>query len=146
MGLHRPEPRAALRLDIKTAAVYRRARLGLTGRAAGGLGLAVLLVAACSTAAPTPSAATGAPIDVVTTTTVFADMVQQVGGAHVKRTSVVPKGGDVHTFEPKPSDVQRIAAAKLLVMNGLGPRRLAREDDHDRQRQRHSAPQARRRA
>ncbi len=103
MGLHRPEPRTAL-----------------ARRAAGGLGLAVLLVAACSTGASTPSVATGAAIDVVTTTTVFADMVQQVGGAHVKATSVVPKGGDVHTFEPKPSDVQRIAAAKLLVMNGLG--------------------------
>ena len=47
-------------------------------------------------------------------------MVQQVGGVHVKATSIVPKGGDVHTFEPKPSDVQTIAAAKLLVMNGLG--------------------------
>jgi ABC-type Zn uptake system ZnuABC Zn-binding protein ZnuA len=57
---------------------------------------------------------------VVTTTTVFADMISQVGGPNVTVTSLVPKGGDVHTFEPKPADVQTVATAKLLVMNGLG--------------------------
>ena len=56
----------------------------------------------------------------MTTTTVFADMIRQVGGPNVTVTSLVPKGGDVHTFEPKPADVQTVATAKLLVMNGLG--------------------------
>ena len=56
----------------------------------------------------------------MTTTTVFADMVQQVGGTLVQATSLVPKGGDVHTFEPRPADVTTVAQAKLLVMNGLG--------------------------
>lgn len=77
-------------------------------------------VAACSTGGATPSPAAGTPIDVVTTTTVFADMVRNVGGSHVRVTSLVPTGGDVHTFEPKPADVQTVAAARLLVMNGLG--------------------------
>ena len=80
----------------------------------------MIVVAACSTGSATPSAAAGAPIDVVTTTTVFADMVRNVGGSHVRVTSLVPTGGDVHTFEPKPGDVQTVAAARLLVMNGLG--------------------------
>jgi ABC-type Zn uptake system ZnuABC Zn-binding protein ZnuA len=57
---------------------------------------------------------------VVTTTTVFADMVRQVGGPSVTVTSLVPKGGDVHTFEPKPADLQTVASASVLVMNGLG--------------------------
>ena len=56
----------------------------------------------------------------MTTTTVFADMIRQVGGPNVTVTSLVPKGGDVHTFEPKPADVQMVASARLLVMNGLG--------------------------
>jgi zinc/manganese transport system substrate-binding protein len=56
----------------------------------------------------------------VATTTVFADMVQQVGGVHVQATSIVPRGGDVHTFEPKPADVRTVVGARLLVMNGLG--------------------------
>ncbi|MDP9484091.1 MAG: metal ABC transporter substrate-binding protein [Chloroflexota bacterium] len=56
----------------------------------------------------------------MTTTTVFADMIRQVGGPTVAVTSLVPKGGDVHTFEPRPADVQSVAGAQLIVMNGLG--------------------------
>lgn len=91
-----------------------------------------VILAACATAAPTaPSGASlGGPsapptpgpgaIDVVTTTTVFADLVANVGGSHVHAISLVPAGGDVHTFEPKPENVRTVAGAKLLVMNGLG--------------------------
>jgi ABC-type Zn uptake system ZnuABC Zn-binding protein ZnuA len=57
---------------------------------------------------------------VVTTTTVFADMVRNVGGDLVDVTSLVPKNGDVHTFEPRPADIRSVAQARLLVMNGLG--------------------------
>jgi manganese/iron transport system substrate-binding protein len=82
-----------------------------------------LLVAACGApATPATTSGTGGPqpVVVVTTTTVFADMVRQVGGAHVSVSSLVPKGGDVHTFEPRPGDVQTVATAKVLFMNGLG--------------------------
>ncbi|HLY35730.1 MAG TPA: metal ABC transporter substrate-binding protein [Candidatus Limnocylindria bacterium] len=56
----------------------------------------------------------------MTTTTVFADIVRNVGGDLVTVTSLVPKNGDVHTFEPTPADIRAVAAASLLVMNGLG--------------------------
>ncbi len=59
-------------------------------------------------------------IDVVATTTVFADLVRQAGGAAVRVTSLVPAGGDPHTYAPTPSDVRAIAGANLVVMNGLG--------------------------
>jgi len=59
-------------------------------------------------------------LSVVTTTTVFADMVRSVGGDLVEVTSLVPKNGDVHTFEPKPADIRAVAQARLLIMNGLG--------------------------
>ncbi len=89
---------------------------------------AITSLAACSaTVTPPPSAAAASPagpagraVNVVTTTTVFADMIRQVGGANVSVTSLVPKGGDVHTFEPRPADVQTVASAELIVMNGLG--------------------------
>jgi ABC-type Zn uptake system ZnuABC Zn-binding protein ZnuA len=88
---------------------------------------AIISLTACSaTVTPPPSTAAstgGTPgriVNVVTTTTVFADMIRQVGGANVSVTSLVPKGGDVHTFEPRPADVQTVAGAKLIVMNGLG--------------------------
>jgi ABC-type Zn uptake system ZnuABC Zn-binding protein ZnuA len=56
----------------------------------------------------------------VTTTTVLADLVAQVGGAKVSVASLVPKGGEVHTFDPSPSDVVKIGEAQLVVLNGLG--------------------------
>ncbi|MDQ3553176.1 MAG: metal ABC transporter substrate-binding protein, partial [Chloroflexota bacterium] len=54
------------------------------------------------------------------TTTVLADLVAQVGGDLVSVTSLVPVGGEVHTFDPSPSDAVTISEAELVVMNGLG--------------------------
>ena len=114
---------ARVRLDINAGvrpAGRRSGRLLAAGRA-GLAGLLVVVLVACSSGSASPTASSGnGRIDVVATTTVFADLVQQVGGSHVKAASLVPRGGDVHTFEPKPGDVQTISRAKLLVMNGLG--------------------------
>jgi ABC-type Zn uptake system ZnuABC Zn-binding protein ZnuA len=89
----------------------------------GALLAAVLLlavVAACgSPEGPDGSGAEGA-LPVVATTTILADLVRQVGGDRVQVTSLVPKGGEVHTFDPTPTDVRRVAAARLVVANGLG--------------------------
>jgi len=79
------------------------------------LSIAVAPLTGCQ---PAPEISTG--VRVVTTTTVFADMVKSVGGDLVSVTSLVPKNGDVHTFEPKPADIRAVAQADLLVMNGLG--------------------------
>ncbi len=73
-----------------------------------------------SGAGSTASPAAAAPLQVVASTTVFAEMVQEVGGSLVSATSIVPANGDVHTFEPKPSDMIKVAQARLIVMNGLG--------------------------
>jgi ABC-type Zn uptake system ZnuABC Zn-binding protein ZnuA len=92
--------------------------------------LMALVVVACGSASGSPAVSSRAgeasitpgpnALKVVTTTTVFADMVRNVGGGLVDVTSLVPRSGDVHTFEPKPNDVKEVAQAKLLVMNGLG--------------------------
>jgi len=94
------------------------------------LGVVVLagFVAACvgqpgATGAPGTSALASPAADalnVVATTTVFADLVREAGGTSVRVTSLVPAGGDPHTYAPTPSDVRSIAAADLVVMNGLG--------------------------
>lgn len=83
--------------------------------------VALSLFGAC-TAGPQPSPSSGAPaaINVVTTTTVFADLVKQVGGDRVRIHSLVPRGGEVHTFDPAPSDAAAVTGARLLVLNGLG--------------------------
>ena len=106
---------------------FRAARLSLKNRgrlAAAYLGLTLfgaVLLAGCQGASPSSAASgSGGRIRVVTTTTVFADIVRNVGGDLVDVTSLVPKNGDVHTFEPRPADVRSVAQAQLLVMNGLG--------------------------
>jgi ABC-type Zn uptake system ZnuABC Zn-binding protein ZnuA len=82
--------------------------------------LAALLVSACH--APTTVGDGAAPdaVHVVATTTVLADLVHEVAGPRATVVSLVPKGGEVHTFDPSPSDMRAVAEADLLVMNGLG--------------------------
>jgi ABC-type Zn uptake system ZnuABC Zn-binding protein ZnuA len=103
----------------------RPLRFGLIGNlgAAGTLLLALAtVVVGCTHADASGGPGTSLPgrVTVVTTTTVFADLVSNVGGSLVSVTSLVPRNGDVHTFEPKPADIRTVASAKLLVMNGLG--------------------------
>jgi ABC-type Zn uptake system ZnuABC Zn-binding protein ZnuA len=54
------------------------------------------------------------------TTSVFADLARLALGDSVQIDSIIPAGVDVHTFEPSPSDAAKIAAADLILMNGLG--------------------------
>lgn len=81
------------------------------------LALVALLAAACAAPSASPS---GGTVRVVATTTVFADLVAQVGGDAVTVTSIVPAGGEAHTFDPTPSGLRAVADADLVVMNGLG--------------------------
>jgi zinc/manganese transport system substrate-binding protein len=61
-----------------------------------------------------------APLKVVTSFSIISDFVKNVGGDHVEVTTLVGPDGDVHVYTPTPSDVRKIADAKLLVINGLG--------------------------
>jgi manganese/iron transport system substrate-binding protein len=104
-------PRRALRLDIT--------------RCASAVLIAWIVAAGCSAAdddargsrGPTPAPDA---INVVATTSVLADLVRQVGGTHVDVASLVPPGGEVHTFDPTPADIARVADADLVFTNGLG--------------------------
>jgi zinc/manganese transport system substrate-binding protein len=60
------------------------------------------------------------PLPVVASFSILADMVKQVGGSHVVVTSLVGPNSDAHIFDPTPGDAKRLAAAKLVVVNGLG--------------------------
>jgi manganese/iron transport system substrate-binding protein len=82
------------------------------------LALASVVLAACGPAGDGSGSA--ATVPVVTTTTILADLVHQVGGDRVRVESLVPKGGEVHTFDPTPSDIRRVTAARLVFRNGLG--------------------------
>jgi ABC-type Zn uptake system ZnuABC Zn-binding protein ZnuA len=86
-------------------------------------GLVFLLLAVATAASACAPAAGTTPDDrvqIVATTTILADLVRQVGGDRVSVESLVPKGGEAHTFDPTPSDVRRVVQADLVVRNGLG--------------------------
>jgi zinc/manganese transport system substrate-binding protein/manganese/iron transport system substrate-binding protein len=66
-----------------------------------------------------PSPGPGA-VRVVTTTTVFADIVSAVGGTRADVHSIIPPGVGPEDYEPKPDDAKKLADAQLIVSNGVG--------------------------
>ena len=56
---------------------------------------------------------------VVATFSVLGDLVQNVAGDRVELVTLVPAGGDAHTFEPSPNDSVALAEAALIVETGL---------------------------
>ncbi|MBI5504556.1 MAG: zinc ABC transporter substrate-binding protein [Deltaproteobacteria bacterium] len=54
----------------------------------------------------------------MTTIAPLAMIVQDLGGDHVTASSLVSGASSVHTYEPSPSDLVRIAGADLLVSIG----------------------------
>ena len=62
----------------------------------------------------------GPQIQVVTTSIIVTDWVENVGGEHVDVFSLLPVGGDPHTFQPGARDVARIADADIVLSIGLG--------------------------
>ena len=59
------------------------------------------------------------PIRVTTTTTVVADLVEQVGGDLVVVESLMADGVDPHSYRATPRDIDRLVRADLIVANGL---------------------------
>lgn len=82
---------------------------------------AILLVAVAVGCGADDDGAVGGGPRVAATTTIWADVVANVacdGAADV--FSLIPPGGDPHTFEPSLADRGRLDAAALVVSNGLG--------------------------
>ncbi|GAA2141658.1 anchored repeat ABC transporter, substrate-binding protein [Streptomyces synnematoformans] len=97
-----PYPRGALRTLAATAVLA----LGLAG---------------CEGHARPDAAAENpdAELKVVTTTEILADLVRQVGGDRVQADSVVPPGGDPHSYEPTPRDAEKVTEADVTFTNHL---------------------------
>jgi manganese/iron transport system substrate-binding protein len=58
-------------------------------------------------------------VHVVTTVSPITNIVQNVGGDHVRVTGIVPEGTNSHTFEPAPSDAALMEDADIVFINGL---------------------------
>ncbi len=79
--------------------------------------LRLLLLAAAVTLAQPLFAA---ELRVVTSFSILADLVRQVGGERVEVIPLVDVDGDAHAWQPRPSDARAVMGADLVVANGLG--------------------------
>jgi zinc/manganese transport system substrate-binding protein len=88
-----------------------------------GTALLTLTLAACATESPTANRGpSGAPsITVVAAENFWGSLAAQLGGPHVTVSSIIDTpGADPHDYEPTARDARAIAAARLVIVNGVG--------------------------
>ena len=79
-----------------------------------------LLVATAGASSVTLDRGLAEPVPVVATLPVLADFVRAIGGEHVRVKSLISGLESEHTYTPKPSDIQAVREAAVLVKVGLG--------------------------
>lgn len=108
---------------------------------------AVLLTGALTGCATSPTAqgsttqgasSSSTGIEVAASTNVWGSLLSQLGGSHVRATSIISNPQtDPHAYEPTPADGRTIARSRVFVQNGVGydpwaARSLAASPDDDR--------------
>lgn len=113
------------------SAVRRPTRLALGAVAAVA---ALTTVAACSTSsnngssassgaasATTDAKSSGKTIQVVAAENFWGSIASQLGGSHVKVTSIITNpNSDPHDYEPTAADARTVAGAQFAIVNGIG--------------------------
>ena len=64
-----------------------------------------------------PASRTNDP-DLLTTTTILADITRNVAGDRLVVESLLPVGSDPHSYQPTPQDIARLSESKVLIVNG----------------------------
>jgi zinc/manganese transport system substrate-binding protein len=59
-------------------------------------------------------------LNVVASFSILGDFVRNIGGDRVEVTTLVGPNSDAHVYVPTPADAKKVAAAKLVFVNGLG--------------------------
>lgn len=80
----------------------------------------VLMAVVAALMASGATAACANELKVVASFSVVADFARRVGGERVAVETLVGPDSDAHVYEPTPKDVQRMAAAEVIIINGLG--------------------------
>ncbi|MFI6151525.1 metal ABC transporter solute-binding protein, Zn/Mn family [Kitasatospora sp. NPDC051170] len=96
----------------------------------GAVGVAALAAtAACSTSSPAKTASSGASgtggsskvIQVTAAENFWGSIATQLGGDHVKVTSIIANPDtDPHSYEPTAADARTVAGADYVISNGIG--------------------------
>jgi zinc/manganese transport system substrate-binding protein len=67
-----------------------------------------------------PVAAQEKKLPVIATFSILGDLVKNVGGDRVEVTTLVAPNSDAHVYAPTPADAKKVAAAKVVFVNGIG--------------------------
>lgn len=82
------------------------------------------LLAGCGGSSSSDGSSAGASggkaLNVVATTTQVQDFTRVIGGDRIKLTGILKPNVDAHDFEPSPADVDAVAKADILIINGVG--------------------------
>lgn len=125
-------------------AAARRPRHGLLAAALTPVVLACCVLASaalltgCATSPDARRAAGGGLVEVAASTNVWASILGQLGGSHVRASSIISSPQtDPHAYEPTPADARTIARSRVFVENGIGydpwaARTLAASPDENR--------------
>jgi zinc/manganese transport system substrate-binding protein len=90
-------------------------------RSAAVVALLVLCVSASGCGGAGEAATAGGKILAVGAENEYANVIEQVGGRYVKVSAIESNPNtDPHTFEASPSVAETVAAARLVVQNGVG--------------------------
>jgi len=60
------------------------------------------------------------PLGVVASFSLLGDMAKEIGGDPVNVITLVGPDTDAHTYQPTPQDIKAVAAADIIIINGLG--------------------------
>lgn len=61
-----------------------------------------------------------AELRVVTSFSILGDLIRQIGGERVEVIELVGPDGDMHSWQPRPSDARTVKEADLVIIHGLG--------------------------
>jgi zinc/manganese transport system substrate-binding protein len=82
--------------------------------------LAVAFAAALVVVSASVPALAQEKLRVLATFSILGDLVKQVGGDRVEVSTLVGPNSDAHVYSPAPADAKKVAAAKVVITNGLG--------------------------
>src|SRR6202023_1070994 len=91
-----------------------------TTMASVGYVITSILVSLAMTGEVAVHAQTPAKLPVVATFSILADFARNVGGERIDAVALVGPDGDTHVYQPKPADAEKLGAARLILVNGLG--------------------------
>ena len=83
------------------------------------LALCLIVLPACKPANQPAASTTDSRLYVVATTAMVADVIERIGGEHVRVEVLMGPGTDPHLYKPTPSDMRALQNAQLVVYSGL---------------------------